>query len=110
METQSWPAPAKLVGQRIAVHAGKRLVCRPGDAIERKLRARLGENWQVLIPTGAVVATAVLAGMAQVECTDLLEGWSIVSIGSVEKMSVEIDAGGMFVYNAGTVLCCRGSR
>ena len=62
VETRSWPAPARLVGQRIAVHAGRRLVRRPGDAIERELRDRLGENWRVIIPIGAVVATAVLAG------------------------------------------------
>ena len=65
VETRSWPAPARLVGQRIAVHAGKYLVRRPGDAIERELRARWGEEWRVIIPTGAVVATAVLAGMAR---------------------------------------------
>ena len=44
VETRSWPAPARLVGQRIAVHAGKRLVRRPGDAIERELRAQWGET------------------------------------------------------------------
>ena len=70
VETRSWPAPSRLVGRRIAVHAGKRLVRRPGDAIERELRACLGVDWRVIIPTGAVVATAVLAGMAQVEYMD----------------------------------------
>ena len=77
VETRSWTAPARLVGQRIAVHAGKRLVRRPGDAIERELRARWGGDWWVIIPTGAVVATAVLAGMAQVERAYLLEGYAV---------------------------------
>ena len=77
VETRSWPAPARLVGQRIAVHAGKRLVRQPGDAIERELRARLSESWRAIIPTGAVVATAVLAGMAQVEYFNLLEGHAV---------------------------------
>ena len=77
VETRSWPAPARLVGRRIAVHAGKRLVRRPGDAIERELRARWGEEWRVIIPTGAVVATAVLAGMGRVERADLPEGYAV---------------------------------
>ncbi len=71
VETRSWPAPARLVGQRIAIHAGKRLVRQPGDAIERELRVRLGENWRVIVPTGAVLATAVLAGMVRVSHIDL---------------------------------------
>ena len=77
VETRSWPAPARLVGQRIAIHAGKRLVRQPGERIERELRARWGEHWPVNMPTGAVVATAVLAGMAQVARADLLEGCAV---------------------------------
>ncbi|MDE0344041.1 MAG: ASCH domain-containing protein [Deltaproteobacteria bacterium] len=77
VETRSWPAPARLVGQRIAVHAGKRLVRQPGECIERKLRAQWGEDWRVNIPTGAVVATAVLAGMAQAAHIDPLTGHAV---------------------------------
>ena len=77
VETRSWPAPARLVGQRIAVHAGKRLVRQPGDAIEQELRAQWGEDWREIIPTGAVLATAVLAGMTQVEHIDLQEGCAV---------------------------------
>ena len=77
VETRSWPAPARLVGQRIAVHAGKRVVRRPGEAIEKELRAHWGDDWQVIIPNGAVVATAVLAGMAQVARDDLPEGYVV---------------------------------
>ena len=44
VETRSWPAPTRLVGQRIAVHAGKRLVRQPGDAIERELWASLRDD------------------------------------------------------------------
>ena len=67
VETRSWPAPERLLGQTIAIHAGRRVVRQPGEAIERELRARLGEDWIRTVPTGAVVATAVLAGMARVE-------------------------------------------
>ena len=58
VETRSWPAPDRLMGQTIAIHAGKRVVKGPGDAIERELRTRLGEDWSRHIPTGAVLATA----------------------------------------------------
>ena len=77
VETRSWPAPARLVGHRIAVHAGKRLVRRPGEAIERELRAQWGDDWRVITPTGAVVATAVLAGMARVAHIDPLTGHAV---------------------------------
>ena len=77
VETRSWPAPARLLGQRIAVHAGRRLVRRPDDAIERDLRARWGEDWRVIIPTGAVLATAVLTGMAQVKHIDSSSGHAV---------------------------------
>ena len=77
VETRSWPAPARLMGQRIAIHSGKLLVRRPGDVIERELRAKCGDDWRVIIPTGTVVDIAVLAGMAQVECADLAEGYAV---------------------------------
>ena len=77
VETRSWPAPARLVAQRIAIHAGKRVVRQPGDAIERELRARLGEDWRLTMPTGAVLATAVLAGMTQVADMDLRAGYVV---------------------------------
>ena len=82
VETRSWPAPVRLLGQRIAVHAGKRLVRQPGERIEQELRSRWGEDWRLIIPTGAVVATAVLAGMAQVERTDLEEGCAVHDSGT----------------------------
>jgi len=77
VETRSWPGPARLVGRRIAVHAGKRLVRQPDDAIDRELRACLGEDWRAFIPTGAVVATVTLAGMARVEHIDRSSGHAV---------------------------------
>ena len=77
VETRSWPAPERLLGQVIAVHAGKRMVWRPGECIEQKLRARLGEEWSRTIPAGAVLATATLAGMARVEHVDLTSGHAV---------------------------------
>ena len=49
----------------------------PGDAIERELRTRLGEDWDRDIPSGAVLATAVLAGMARVAHIDPLTGHAV---------------------------------
>ena len=77
VETRSWPAPARLVDQTIAVHAGKRVVRRPGVSIERELRARLGEDWRSTVPTGAVLATATLTGIARVAYVDPLTGYAV---------------------------------
>jgi hypothetical protein len=60
-ETRSWPPPRWLIGQRIAIHAGKK-----GwrDAIdEPMLRAFASAGYQYEnMPLGAVVCTARLAG------------------------------------------------
>ena len=77
VETRSWPVPGRLLGQVIAVHAGKRVVRRPGDRIEQKLRIRLWEDWIRTIPAGAVLATVTLAGMAQVEYVDPMTGHAV---------------------------------
>ena len=65
------------VAERRAVHAGKRLVRQQGERIEQELLAQWGEDWRVIIPTGAVVATATLAGIAQVECVDPPSGHAV---------------------------------
>ena len=77
VETRSWPAPALLVGQAIAIHAGKRVVRKPGVAVENELRPRLGEDWHRTIPAGAVLATAILAGMARVGHINPLTGHAV---------------------------------
>ncbi len=77
VETRSWPAPERLVGQTIAIHAGKRVVPRPADAVEQELRTRLGEEWSRAIPTGAVLVIATRAGMARVEYVDLTRGHAV---------------------------------
>ena len=82
VESRSWPAPERLLGQIIAVHAGKRMVRRPGECIERKLRDRVGEDWIRTIPTGAVLATALLAGMARVANVDPMTGHAVHEAGT----------------------------
>ena len=82
VETRSWPAPARLLGQVIAIHAGRRVVRRPGECIERELWDHMGEDWIRTIPTGAVLATAVLAGMARVEYVDPISGHAVHEAGT----------------------------
>ena len=55
---------------------------RPGDHIEQKLRAQLGEEWDRAIPAGAVLATATLAGMARVEYADPISGHAVHDVGT----------------------------
>ncbi len=77
VETRSWPAPERLIGQTIAVHAAQRMARRPEAPIEEALLAGVGSDWRRTIPTGAVLATARLTGLARVECVDLATGQAV---------------------------------
>ena len=68
IETRSWCPSSNVIGQRIAIHAGKVVVAR---GLEKSLREDwveffeavencLGADWRAALPRGAVVATAVL--------------------------------------------------
>ena len=66
IETRSWPAPRNLIGERIAIHAGKRRP-RPTDwniEMQRAVLQRAGGSRSMLM--GAVVATAKLIECMQV--------------------------------------------
>ena len=82
VETRSWPAPERLLGQVIAIHAGKRVVRRPGGRVERELRDRVGRDWSRAIPAGAVLAMATLAGMARVDYVDPISGHAVHDVGT----------------------------
>lgn len=64
-ETRSWPCPPRLIGQRVAIHAAKKVL--PYDLfVENETRDRLmndafGGPWRKTLPFGAVIGTAVLA-------------------------------------------------
>ena len=64
-ETRSWRAPGWLIGQRLAIHAGKTLEplhpASDHDLIEILIRF-CGPEWPFNLPRGAVVATAILDG------------------------------------------------
>ena len=68
IETRSWTAPAALIGERIAIHAGKRVVRMSEiSAAERAQLTRIfGMNWRVKIPYGGIVAVATLADSRRV--------------------------------------------
>ena len=66
IETRSWPAPSNIIGQRIAIHAGKRKP-RPTEwniEMQRAVLQRAGGSRSM--PMGAVVATAKLIECMQV--------------------------------------------
>lgn len=61
-ETRHWPPPRWLIGQRIAIHAAKRLETDLGEDLEALLVETFGDDWTALrLPRGAIVATATLA-------------------------------------------------
>ncbi|MCY4653282.1 MAG: ASCH domain-containing protein [Dehalococcoidia bacterium] len=66
IETLSWAAPRNLIGQRVAIHAGKRKP-RPTEwniEVQRVVLRRVGSSHAM--PMGAVVATAKLIECMQV--------------------------------------------
>ena len=66
VETRSWRPPASLIGRRIAIHAGReRRNEAPGEEFETAVAKHLGAGWRDELPAGAVVATAVLAEVAE---------------------------------------------
>ena len=68
IETRSWRPPQTLIGQRIAIHAGKRLVANHwlNGPIRGAMYRGHGEYWRQHIPRGAVVCTARLSSVGQV--------------------------------------------
>ena len=67
-ETRSWAPPPYLRGQRIAIHAGQYLQpCDIGETVKGEMRRLFGDGWELAVPRGAVVATAVLYSWGQTE-------------------------------------------
>lgn len=83
IETRSWRAPQALIGQRIAIHAGKALTYLDGDIYgdyiiatddcDRARMQRLDESeirGGLILPLGAIVATATLTDYLPMVDTD----------------------------------------
>ena len=66
VETRSWPAPRNLIGERIAIHAGKRRARPTKWNIEVQRVVLQGAGSSHSMPMGAVVATARLIECMQV--------------------------------------------
>ena len=70
IETRSWSPPRNLIGQRIAIHAAKKVVSFPDTPAYREFNDAvsnaLGHDWLGKIPTGVVVAIATLKTARQV--------------------------------------------
>jgi hypothetical protein len=77
VETRHWPAPPRLIGQRIAIHATKTKDHMAIGGTEPFRSALVGEYPQMIsgLPLGAIVATVVLARCSEitVESADELE-------------------------------------
>ncbi len=101
-ETRSYPPPAKLIGQRIAIHAAVKPIQAVWRMLPRAVReaialafARAGITDPLeFLPHGAVVCTAVLAGAY--ECDGPLPDRASVAVrrwtsGSEPRRSIAID-------------------
>lgn len=64
-ETRHWPAPQRLMGKTVLVHAAKRPIGADdlSPALTRFCTSRLGENWRPrkVLTFGAFLGTAILA-------------------------------------------------
>ena len=77
VETRSWRPPASLVGERIAIHAGRRVAAQAGLHPETALAIAgiYGPRWRESAPRGAVVCTVRIAAAHQVRRVEQGLAW-----------------------------------
>ena len=95
IETRSWPPPARVIGRRIAIHAGKTVIQDPletGWDTFRAIREIYGDDWPGRVPTGAVVATAVLSRALRVLQLDRRAGTVVAAENGNPERRVELEA------------------
>lgn len=56
-ETRSWAAPDTVIGNRIAIHAARRVPIDVDPLVEKICREWLGENWALEVPLGCLLGT-----------------------------------------------------
>jgi hypothetical protein len=61
-ETRGWAPPKALIGRRIAVHAGLKLVRDLPAGTAAAVAAALGADWAADAPRGRLICTAALTG------------------------------------------------
>ena len=71
VETRSWPVPARLVGQTIAIRAGWRVVGQSGDSIEFELPRYVGDDWSCPFLAGSGAGHRHPVRMVHAQCADL---------------------------------------
>ena len=69
VENRTWPPPRSIMGQRIAIHAGKRFdagAIPPPLLADRdeSLRLKMADLRADDVPRGAIIATAIVSGIA----------------------------------------------
>ncbi len=74
-ETRHWRYPAAAEGQRVAIHAAKRPPYDTDDEVRRICREVFGDDWVDVLPYGAFVCVATLAGafIASIHRSDALD-------------------------------------
>ena len=95
IETRSWRPPQTLIGQRIAIHAGKTLIAthRLNGPTRGAMYRGHGAYWRQAIARGAVVCTARLAWAGQVRG---FEDDDHVWVGVSPSSLIQVDAYGDF--------------
>ena len=91
IETRSWAPPRAFIGQRVAIHAGRRII-RSGlsRCVWNRACQLYGPGWWNEIPAGAVVCTAALADARRVLAFDDKHGESVQvssSLAGIDGMS-----------------------
>ena len=67
IETRSWRPPKDLIGQTIAIHAGKKLVRLKDPLWLQAVDRCLGQNWSDNLPSGAIIALVRLTEVNKTE-------------------------------------------
>ncbi len=83
IETRSWRPNARVLGQRIAIHAAKKVVSDPRETGLETWQAIVdlyGAGWVKTVPTGVVLATALLRTVLQVDSIDPGRGLATVLV------------------------------
>ena len=72
IETRSWAPPKRLIGQRIAIHAGKQPIKNLKNNLSQATANKLGKDWPHNLPLGAIIATAELVSVQQIKQSSTL--------------------------------------
>ena len=71
-ETRTWPPPSVLVGDRLAIHAGRRMAEQwmIGEDVEREMSARHGQQWKTSVERGMLLGSVMLKSVHRVQLSN----------------------------------------